>query len=101
MLQFIGRKQLRCLRAKTKFVKVMSNYLEKNNIEDLEELFKGNFTVNTTNNFKVNVDSEELVSGKLNINNIHKDDEQYTEISLGDGSDNQGTIFIFDRKRKG
>ena len=84
---------------KAKFVKVMSNYLEKNNIEDLEELFKGNFTVNTTNNFKVNVDSEELVSGKLNINNIHKDDEQYTEISLGDGSDSlKGNVYLKDNK---
>lgn len=84
---------------KAKFVKVMSNYLEKNNIEDLEELFKGNFTVNTTNDFKVNVDSEELVSGKLNINNIHKDDEQYTEISLGDGSDSlKGNVYLKDNK---
>lgn len=84
---------------KTKFVKVMSNYLEKNNIEDLEELFKGNFTVNTTNNFKVNVDSEELVSGKLNINNIYKDNEQYTEISLGDGSDSlKGNVYLKDNK---
>lgn len=84
---------------KTKFVKVMSNYLEKNNIEDLEELFKGDFTVNTTNDFKVNVDSEELVSGKLNINNIHKDDEQYTEISLGDGSDSlKGNVYLKDNK---
>lgn len=84
---------------KTKLVKVMSNYLEKNNIEDLEELFKGNFTVNTTNDFKVNVDSEELVSGKLNINNIHKDDEQYTEISLGDGSDSlKGNVYLKDNK---
>lgn len=84
---------------KTKFVKVMSNYLEKNNIEDLEELFKGNFTVNTTNDFKVNVDSEELVSGKLNINNIYKDNEQYTEISLGDGSDSlKGNVYLKDNK---
>ena len=84
---------------KAKFVKVMSNYLEKNNIEDLEELFKGNFTVNTTNDFKVNLDSEELVSGKLNINNIHKDNEQYTEISLGDGSDSlKGNVYLKDNK---
>lgn len=84
---------------KAKFVKVISNYLEKNNIEDLEELFKGNFTVNTTNDFKVNVDSEELVSGKLNINNIHKDNEQYTEISLGDGSDSlKGNVYLKDNK---
>lgn len=84
---------------KAKFVKVMSNYLEKNNLEDIEELFKGNFTVNTTNTFKVNVDSEELVSGKLNINNIHKDDEQYTEISLGDGSDSlKGNVYLKDNK---
>lgn len=84
---------------KTKFVKVMSNYLEKNNIEDLEELFKGDFTVNTTNDFKVNVDSEELVNGKLNINNIHKDNEQYTEISLGDGSDSlKGNVYLKDNK---
>lgn len=84
---------------KTKFVKVMSNYLEKNNIEELEELFKGNFTINTTNDFKVNVDSEELVSGKLNINNIHEDNEQYTEISLGDGSDSlKGNIYLKDNK---
>lgn len=91
-----GRKSIT---PKAKFVKVMSNYLEKNNIEDLEELFKGNFTVNTTNDFKVNVDSEELVSGKLNINNIHKDDEQYTEISLGDGSDSlKGNVYLKDNK---
>lgn len=84
---------------KTKFVKVMSNYLEKNNIEDLEELFKGDFTVNTTNDFKVNVDSEELINGKLNINNIHKDNEQYTEISLGDGSDSlKGNVYLKDNK---
>lgn len=84
---------------KAKFVKVMSNYLEKNNLEDLEELFKGNFTVNTTNDFKVNVDSEELVNGKLNINNIHKDNEQYTEISLGDGSDSlKGNVYLKDNK---
>ena len=84
---------------KTKFVKVMSNYLEKNNLEELEELFKGNFTINTTNDFKVNVDSEELVSGKLNINNIYKDSEQYTEISLGNGSDSlKGNIYLKDNK---
>ena len=84
---------------KTKFVKVMSNYLEKNNLEELEELFKGNFTINTTNNFKVNVDSEELISGKLNINNIYKDSEQYTEISLGNGSDSlKGNIYLKDNK---
>lgn len=84
---------------KAKFVKVMSNYLEKNNIEDLEELFDGVYSVNTTNDFKVNVDSEELVSGKLNINNIHKDNEQYTEISLGDGSDSlKGNVYLKDNK---
>lgn len=84
---------------KTKFVKVMSNYLEKNNIEDLEELFKGNFTVNTTNDFKVNVDSEELVSGKLSINSVYKDDEQYTEVSFGDGSNFlTGNIYLKDSK---
>ncbi len=84
---------------KAKFVKVMSNYLEKNNIEDLEELFDGVYSVNTINDFKVNVDSEELVSGKLNINNIHKDNEQYTEISLGDGSDSlKGNVYLKDNK---
>lgn len=84
---------------KTKFVKVMSNYLEKNNIEELEELFKGNFTVNTTNDFKVNVDSEELVSGKLSINSIYKDNEQYTEVSFGDGSNSlTGNIYLKDSK---
>ena len=84
---------------KAKFVKVMSNYLEKNNIEDLEELFDGVYSVNTTNDFKVNVDSEGLVSGKLNINNIHKDNEQYTEISLGDGSDSlKGNVYLKDNK---
>ena len=81
---------------KAKFVKVMSNYLEKNNIEDL---FDGVYSVNTTNDFKVNVDSEGLVSGKLNINNIHKDNEQYTEISLGDGSDSlKGNVYLKDNK---
>lgn len=84
---------------KAKFVKVMSNYLEKNNLEDIEELFKGNFTVNTTNTFKVNVDSEELVSGKLSINSIYKDDEQYTEVSFGDGSNSlTGNIYLKDSK---
>ena len=84
---------------KAKFVKVMSNYLEKNNIEDLEELFDGVYSVNTTNDFKVNVDSEGLVSGKLNINNIYKDNEQYTEISLGDGSDSlKGNVYLKDNK---
>lgn len=84
---------------KTKFVKVMSNYLEKDNLEELEELFKGNFTINTTNDFKVNVDSEEVISGKLNINNIYKDSEQYTEISLGNGSDSlKGNIYLKDNK---
>lgn len=84
---------------KAKFVKVMSNYLEKNNLEDIEELFKGNFTVNTTNTFKVNVDSEELVSGKLSINSIYKDEEQYTEVSFGDGSNSlTGNIYLKDSK---
>lgn len=84
---------------KAKFVKVMSNYLEKNNLEDIEELFKGNFTVNTTNTFKVNADSEELVSGKLSINSIYKDEEQYTEVSFGDGSNSlTGNIYLKDSK---
>lgn len=84
---------------KAKFVKVMSNYLEKNNIEDLEELFDGVYSVNTTNTFKVNVDSEELVSGKLSINSIYKDEEQYTEVSFGDGSNSlTGNIYLKDSK---
>lgn len=84
---------------KAKFVKVMSNYLEKNNIEDLEELFDGGYSVNTTNDFKISADNEEVISGKLNINNIHKDDEQYTEISLGDGSDSlKGNVYLKDNK---
>lgn len=84
---------------KAKFVKVMSNYLEKNNIEDLEELFDGGYSVNTTNDFKISADNEEVISGKLNINNIHKDNEQYTEISLGDGSDTlKGNVYLKDNK---
>lgn len=84
---------------KAKFVKVMSNYLEKNNIEDLEELFDGGYSVNTTNDFKISADNEEVISGKLNINNIHKDNEQYTEISLGDGSDSlKGNVYLKDNK---
>lgn len=84
---------------KTKFIKVMSNYLEKNSIEDLEELFAGVYSVNTTNTFKVNVDSEELVSGKLSINSIYKDEEQYTEVSFGDGSNSlTGNIYLKDSK---
>lgn len=84
---------------KAKFVKVMSNYLEKNNIEDLEELFAGVYSVNTTNDFKISADNEEVISGKLNINNIHKDNEQYTEISLGDGSDSlKGNVYLKDNK---
>lgn len=84
---------------KAKFVKVMSNYLEKNNIEDLEELFDGGYSVNTTNDFKISADNEEVISGKLNINNIHKDNEQYTEISLGHGSDSlKGNVYLKDNK---
>ena len=84
---------------KAKFVKVMSNYLEKNNIEDLEELFDGVYSVNTTNDFKISADNKEVISGKLNINNIHKDNEQYTEISLGDGSDSlKGNVYLKDNK---
>lgn len=84
---------------KTKFVKVMSNYLEKNSIEDLEELFKGNFTVNTTNDFKISADNKEIISGKLSINSIYKDDEQYTEVSFGDGSNSlTGNIYLKDSK---
>lgn len=84
---------------KAKFVKVMSNYLEKNNIEDLEELFDGVYSVNTTNDFKISADNKEVISGKLNINNIYKDNEQYTEISLGDGSDSlKGNIYLKDNK---
>lgn len=84
---------------KTKFVKVMSNYLEKNNIEDLEELFDGVNSVNTTNDFKISADNEEVISGKLSINNIYKDDEQYTEVSFGDGSNSlTGNIYLKDSK---
>ncbi len=91
-----GRKNIT---PKAKFVKVMSNYLEKNSIEDLEELFDGGYSVNTTNDFKISADNKEIISGKLNINNIHKDNEQYTEISLGDGSDFlKGNIYLKDNK---
>lgn len=84
---------------KTKFVKVMSNYLEKNNIEDLEELFDGVYSVNTTNDFKISADNEEVISGKLSINSIYKDDEQYTEVSFGDGSNSlTGNIYLKDSK---
>lgn len=84
---------------KTKFVKVMSNYLEKNNIEDLEELFAGVYSVNTTNDFKISADNEEVISGKLSINSIYKDDEQYTEVSFGDGSNSlTGNIYLKDSK---
>lgn len=84
---------------KAKFVKVMSNYLEKNNIEDLEELFAGVYSVNTTNDFKISADNEEVISGKLSINSIYKDDEQYTEVSFGDGSNSlTGNIYLKDSK---
>lgn len=84
---------------KTKFVKVMSNYLEKNNIEDLEELFDGVNSVNTTNDFKISADNEEVISGKLSINSIYKDDEQYTEVSFGDGNNSlTGNIYLKDSK---
>lgn len=84
---------------KAKFVKVMSNYLEKNNIEDLEELFDGVYSVNTTNDFKISADNKEVISGKLNINNIYKDDEQYTEVSFGDDSNSlTGNIYLKDSK---
>lgn len=84
---------------KAKFVKVMSNYLEKNNIEDLEELFDGGYSVNTTNDFKISADNEEIISGKLSINSIYKDDEQYTEVSFGDGSNSlTGNIYLKDSK---
>lgn len=84
---------------KAKFVKVMSNYLEKNNIEDLEELFAGVYSVNTTNDFKISANNEEVISGKLSINSIYKDDEQYTEVSFGDGSNSlTGNIYLKDSK---
>lgn len=84
---------------KTKFVKVMSNYLEKNSIEDLEELFAGVYSVNTTNDFKISADNKEIISGKLSINSIYKDEEQYTEVSFGDGSNSlTGNIYLKDSK---
>lgn len=84
---------------KAKFVKVMSNYLEKNNIEDLEELFDGVYSVNTTNDFKISADNKEVISGKLSINSIYKDDEQYTEVSFGDESESlTGNIYLKDSK---
>lgn len=84
---------------KAKFVKVMSNYLEKNNIEDLEELFDGVYSVNTTNEFKISADNKEVISGKLSINSIYKDDEQYTEVSFGDESKSlTGNIYLKDSK---
>ena len=84
---------------KTKFVKVMSNYLEKNNIKDLEELFDDVYSVNTTNDFKISADNEEVISGKLSINSIYKDEEQYTEVSFGDGSNSlTGNIYLKDSK---
>lgn len=84
---------------KAKFVKVMSNYLEKNSIEDLEELFAGVYSVNTTNDFKISADNKEIISGKLSINSIYKDDEQYTEVSFGDGSNSlTGNIYLKDSK---
>lgn len=84
---------------KAKFVKVMSNYLEKNNIEDLEELFDGVYSVNSTNDFKISADNKEIISGKLIINSIYKDDEQYTEVSFGDGSNSlTGNIYLKDSK---
>lgn len=84
---------------KAKFVKVISNYLEKNNIEDLEELFDGVYSVNTTNDFKISADNKEVISGKLSINSIYKDDEQYTEVSFGDESKSlTGNIYLKDSK---
>lgn len=84
---------------KAKFVKVMSNYLEKNNIEDLEELFDGVYSVNATNDFKISADNKEVISGKLSINSIYKDDEQYTEVSFGDESKYlTGNIYLKDSK---
>lgn len=84
---------------KAKFVKVMSNYLEKNNIEDLKELFDGVYSVNTTNDFKISADNKEVISGKLSINSIYKDDEQYTEVSFGDESKYlTGNIYLKDSK---
>lgn len=65
---------------KAKFVKVMSNYLEKNSIEDLEELFAGVYSVNTTNDFKISADNKEIISGKRNslTGNIYlKDSKAY------------------------
>lgn len=91
-----GRKSIT---PKAKFVKVMSNYLEKNSIEDLEELFDGGYSVNTTNDFKISADNKEIISGKLSINSIYKDDEQYTEVSFGDGSNSlTGNIYLKDSK---
>ena len=84
---------------RTKFVKVMNNYLKENNVEDIEELFKDGYTINTINDFKINADNEELASGKLTINNIYKENEQYTEISLGENTDAlKGIIYLKDNK---
>lgn len=85
---------------RTKFIKAMNNYLEKNeSLIDTTKLLKDGYTITTTNDLKVTSGSEEIFSGKFNTNNIYDGTKQYTEITFGDGSDSlKGIMYLKDNK---
>lgn len=85
---------------RTKFIKAMNNYLEKNeSLIDTTKLLKDGYTITTTNDLKVTSDSEEIFSGKFNTNNIYDGTNQYTEITFKEGSDSlKGIMYLKDNK---
>lgn len=85
---------------RTKFIKAMNNYLEKNeSLINTTKLLKDGYTITTTNDLKVTSGSEEIFSGKFNTNNTYDGTNQYTEITFGDGSDYlKGIVYLKDSK---
>lgn len=85
---------------RTKFIKAMNNYLEKNeSLINTTKLLKDGYTITTTNDLKVTLGSEEIFSGKFNTNNTYDGTNQYTEITFGDGSDSlKGIMYLKDNK---
>lgn len=85
---------------RTKFIKAMNNYLEKNeSLINTTKLLKDGYTITTTNDLKVTSGSEEIFSGKFNTNNTYDGTNQYTEITFGDGSDSlKGIMYLKDNK---
>ncbi len=85
---------------RTKFIKAMNNYLEKNeSLINTTKLLKDGYNITTTNDLKVTSGSEEIFSGKFNTNNTYDGTNQYTEITFGDGSDSlKGIMYLKDNK---